>query len=410
VAFLAGLKERLQKGEAFRELAREYSQSETRLLGGRLGFIGREKLPKPLSDIVFALPVESVSDPILVPGGAVLFYVSEAYEEKRFPLEDVQLLITQKLWDQKRRERLADATRDWKLPEGSIVLDQETLVRTLEGPDPDELVLKVGASEWSVKEFRDALAELPEERVQILPSWGEKESAPEFYERLKREAVLYEKLQAEGFAEAPLRQRAVQERVRALGRQALSRQRIEERIWKRVDGDEAALRQFHQENRFLYQTPLRLKIKSLSVPVGPDAPRTMLQMEALREELARGATDLEAAAKRVGGTVREGDWLDPAGLAALEPKVRAYIMDMNGTGYTVPFQLNRRLSIMYVEKRDEPRQLPYEQVRDRVRKDYHDRHEQELYQAVVQDVLRDANFRFHEEAVRRSLGAAAPQA
>ena len=64
------LKERVRQGEPFRILARKYSHSETRLFEGRLGMIGRGRLPRPLEDVVFALPKGGVSDPVLVSGGA----------------------------------------------------------------------------------------------------------------------------------------------------------------------------------------------------------------------------------------------------------------------------------------------------------------------------------------------------
>jgi hypothetical protein len=174
-----------------------------------------------------------------------------------------------------------------------------------------------------------------------------------------------------------------------------------------VDADPAALRRFHEENRFLYQSPLRLKVKTLSVPVGPDAPQKMAQMEAVRESLAKGQLDLEGAASRLGGQVRDGGWLDPPAMATLEPKVRFYLLGMNGPGYSVPFQLNEQLSLVFVERRDEPRLLPYAEVMGRVRRDYRDRKQQDLYRAVVEELLRAEDFRFHEQAVRRALGAAA---
>jgi len=405
IAFLKGLKQRVKQGEPFGLLAKQYSHSETRLLEGRIGVIGRGRLPKPLDDVVFSLPEGAVSEPVPVKGGALLFEVTEVFEEKRFPLEDVRTLIAQKLRERKTRERIAEALGDRKPSEGSVVLDAETLARQLEGADEAEVILKLGATEWTVKDFREAMAKLPPDRLQSLPGPSRLERQKELYERLTQQALLFDKLEAEGFAAAPQRQRLIAERIRALGRAVLVRQRIEERIWKEVDADPAALRRFHEENRFLYQSPLRLKIKTLSVPLGPDSPGKMAEMEAVRESLAKGRTDLDSAAKRLGGHVRDGGWLDPAALAALEPKVRLYLLDMNGTGYTVPFQLNRQLSLVFVEKRDEPRFLPFEEAKERVRQDYRDRKQQELYQAVVQDLLRAEGFRFHEEAVRRALGA-----
>jgi len=406
LAFLRALKERVRNGEPFPILARKYSHSETRLFDGRLGMMGRGRLPKPLEEVVFAVPKGGVSDPVPVAGGAVMFEVTEVFDEKRFALEDVRVLIAEERRKQKRRERIDAALAGRKLPAGSVVLDREALRRQLESAYGEEVILRVGSSEWTVKSFREAAASLPPDRMEALPGPSRPERQAELYQDLARQARLFEKLEAEGFAAAPQRQRVVAERVRALGRAALLRRRMEDRIWKKVDADPAALRRFHEENKFLYQSPLRLKIRTLVVPVTADAPRKIAEMEAVRTLLAKGQLDLPAAARRLGGEVREAIWLDPAAMGSLDPKVRLYLLDMNGAGYTVPFQLNQQLNSVFVEKREEPRLLSYEEVKERVRADYHDRKQQDLYQAVVAEVLQAESFRFHEDVVRRALGTA----
>jgi parvulin-like peptidyl-prolyl isomerase len=103
VAFLASLKKRAEAGEAFSLLARRYSQSETRLTDGRLGTVGRGRLPAPLERVVFALPKGGISDPIRVQGGGILLEVADLVEEKQFPFEDVKLIIGRRLWDEAPR-------------------------------------------------------------------------------------------------------------------------------------------------------------------------------------------------------------------------------------------------------------------------------------------------------------------
>jgi parvulin-like peptidyl-prolyl cis-trans isomerase-like protein len=407
VAFLKDLKERVRKGEPFRILARKYSHSETRLFEGRLGVIGRGRLPRPLEDVVFALPKDGVSDPVPVSGGAVMFQVTEVFEEKSFGLEDVRVTIADKLREEKRVERLKAVIAGREPPAGSVVLDREAIRRELESGVDDEVVLKVGATELTLKEFREMVAALPEDRLQSLPGPTRPERQAELYDRLVRQAILFDKLESEGYAAAAQRQRAIADQLRARARAALVRRRIEERIAKKVDADPGALRRFHEENKFLYQSPLRLKVKTLVVPARADAPRKIVEMEAARDALARGQLDLQTAAARLGGQVRDGNWVDAAAMNALDPKVRLYLLDLNGTGYTVPFQLNRQLHLVYVEKRDEPHLLPYDSVKDRVRQDYRDRKQQDLYHAVVEDVLRAEGFRFHEDVVRRALSAPA---
>jgi hypothetical protein len=401
VAFLAGLKQRVLAGEPFPLLARQYSQSENRLMDGKIGPLVRGKLPKALDDAVFALPKGGVSDPVRVKGGAILLHVSQIVEEKQFPFEDVRLLIARKLFEKRRQERIDQAIGGAQPPEGSVVMDAPTLRHQLEAGDPAEVVLQIGARKVTVKDFKELLEKERPVEEETLPRPPVLERIGELYERLRRETLLYAKLDSEGFAKAPQRQKILDDRVRNQGLRLLVRQRMEDRIWKKVDAAAEAQKHFHQENRFLYQSRLRLKIKTLSV-AGPELARKAGELVTLRESLVKGELDLAAAAQRIGGRVDDGGWIEPAAMA-LEPKVRSYLLEMNGTGYTVPFQMNRRMSVIFVEKRDEPRQLPYEEVKDRVRQDYHDRNQQQLYQEVVAETLKAQTFRFNEAAVTRVL-------
>ena len=410
VAFVASLKKRAEGGEAFGLLAREYSHSETRLLDGRLGTVGRGRLPKPLERVVFALPKGGISEPIRVTGGAILLQVTDVVEEKKFPFEDVRIIIARRLYEKKRRDRVAQAVASVRPPEGSVVLDAEAVRRQLETADPGEVVLQIGKRKVTVKEFKELLERERLEERASLPSPPQVERMRALYERLRDDALLFQKLEDEGFGRTPQRQAMLDERVRNRGLELVVRRRIDERLSRKVDADPAALKRFHQENRFLYQSPLRLKVKNLIAGPG-DLPRQSAVLEALRAELEKGKVDLATAAQKVGGRVTDTGWLEPAQINAMEPKVRSYLLEMNGPGYSVPFQLNRRMNLIFVEQRDEPRLLPYEQVKDRVRQDYKDRHQQDLYQQVVADLLKDQGFRFHEEALKRSRAAVSiPQA
>ena len=408
-AFLAGLKKRAEAGESFGLLARQYSQSETRLTDGRLGTVGRGRLPPPLERVVFSLPKGGISDPIRVPGGAILLMVSDLVEEKQFPFEDVKLVIFHRLWDKKRAERVSAALADLKPPEGSVVLDAAALRRQVESADPGEVILQIGQRKLDVKHFKELFEKEQVDERESLPVPPLAERMGTLYERLRQDALLAYKLEKEGWDQPAQRQALLKDRVRSRGLDLVVRKNIEDRIWKKVDADTEALKRFHQENRFLYQSPLRLKVKTLVAGAG-DLPKQLVAMEALRADLEKGKLDLAAAAQRVGGRVTDTGWLGPTEITAMEPKVRAYLLEMNGLGYSVPFQLNRRVNLIFVEKRDEPHLLPFDAVKDRVRQDYRDRHQQDLYQAVEADVLRAQDFRFYEETAKRALGADAPKA
>lgn len=58
------LKTRIDKGEKFEDLAREYSICPSGQNGGDLGYFERGQMVKEFEDAAFALPVNSVSEPV----------------------------------------------------------------------------------------------------------------------------------------------------------------------------------------------------------------------------------------------------------------------------------------------------------------------------------------------------------
>ena len=58
------LKEQINKGESFEDLAREYSLCPSKSQGGDLGYFRRGQMVKPFEDAAFETEVGKVSEPI----------------------------------------------------------------------------------------------------------------------------------------------------------------------------------------------------------------------------------------------------------------------------------------------------------------------------------------------------------
>lgn len=397
---LGEIRRRAEAGEGFAQLAREHSDSETRVLGGRLGLIRAGRLPKKLEEKVFALPAGGVSEPLKVPGGAALFYVSEVIEARDFPLADVSTLITKHLVEGKRRARIAELLAGREPPPGSTVLAPDRLVEVLAGAEAGEVVLAIGGNRLTAGELRRRLEAAPTaEQPMLEPPPREKLLLT--YQDEVNEQLLH--LAAAEVEPTPPQRKAIEERLRQLGREALVRQQLEEKMRQRAAADEPLLQRFYADNRHLYQTAPRFKLQSLTVAAGGEAPRASEALDLALGDLTLGTINLATAATRVGGNVTDLGWVDFDTLMTYEPKVRYYVLELNGTGYTVPFQLNQRLCLIWVEAREEPRQLSFVEVRERVVADYFDRHHQQLYRATLDDLLSEAAFRYDDTAVRRAL-------
>jgi len=401
-AFLTDLRRRVLEGRSFRKLAQRHSDSETRLLEGRLGWIGRGELPPALEEVVFALPEGSVSEPIPVAGGAVLFQVTEVVEEKRFPLEDVRARIEWTLRQRRLEEEIGEEVGELEPPAGSTVLEPEALGRALAAGDPEAVVLEIEDFRLTAGELRELEGGLPPP-FRGPPGTPLGERFAPLYQRQLRNQLLYLWIRESGYLEDPEVGPAIDRRVAQAARTMLAEERLRERMWRRVDAADEELRSFYDDNRHLYQSSLRLRARDLSVPADADASRRMVRLEEVREALAAGEIGWRQAADEVGGEIEDLGWLEFEELLGLEGKLRVYLLELDAPGYTVPFQLDNRLHLVWIAEREEPRILPYHEVEKRVRRDYFERFQQDLYRQVVSNLLAERDFRFREEVVRRAL-------
>ncbi len=122
--------ERLQKGERFDELAREYSTAPEAEDGGEVGWISKDELDESIDKVIFSLPVGGISPVVKTPYGYHLFQVQSKRPEGSESLEEAWNEIEAKLVQQ-RQEVLYNS---WiaRLRELFPVKINHELVETLE--------------------------------------------------------------------------------------------------------------------------------------------------------------------------------------------------------------------------------------------------------------------------------------
>ncbi|HEY2903538.1 MAG TPA: peptidylprolyl isomerase [Polyangia bacterium] len=97
--------ERAQKGDDFAKLARELSDDPaTRNEGGDLGYFGKDMLPKPIEEIVFAMNVGEIRGPVRADRGFHVIKLVDKRIKEAKPLEEVKDDIRMQL-RQKEMER-----------------------------------------------------------------------------------------------------------------------------------------------------------------------------------------------------------------------------------------------------------------------------------------------------------------
>jgi hypothetical protein len=401
--FLRELKRRNAAGEPFGALAREYSHSETRLRDGLVGQVAQGRMASALEAVAFRLPEGGVSEPLPVAGGAVLLHVRNVTRGTDMELADVREAIRGRIGEERLRDAIAERTADRDPPQGSLVLAAERLAESFRW--------EAGRDVLAVREFRLTAGEL--RRLAGLPAapggsplaGDRRERLVEAYDRQRKLLLLaVDLLESDSEVDREVCDEA-RRRAREAGRDRLVAQRIRTALEVRVDRDPDRLEGYFEDNRHLYQSPLRFWLRILELPFGANPPAQLAEMERVHEALVEGRLDFEAAAARVGGRIRELGWRDFGELGELPPKARSYLVQVAAGSYTVPFQEDETLHLVWVAGREEPRNATWEEARERVRSDYLARFERDLYLALQEERLEAVGFAFDEERLRQQLGS-----
>jgi parvulin-like peptidyl-prolyl isomerase len=105
--------ERARKGEDFAKLARELSDDPaTRGEGGDLGFFGKDMLPKPIEEMVFAMNVGDIRGPVRADRGFHVIKLVDRRIKEAKPLEevkdDIRMQLRQKEMERQTKTYLAE--------------------------------------------------------------------------------------------------------------------------------------------------------------------------------------------------------------------------------------------------------------------------------------------------------------
>lgn len=108
---LVALREQLEGGADFASLARQHSDDEaSKNAGGDMGFLKVGQVLRPITDAVFAMDVDAISEePVRSPLGMHLFQVTEIKAAGSQPFEEVKEEVARELLKQRRGLEAAQA-------------------------------------------------------------------------------------------------------------------------------------------------------------------------------------------------------------------------------------------------------------------------------------------------------------
>lgn len=111
---LEDIQKRLQKGEDFAILAKDFSQSASAAQGGDLGIVPRGRMPKDFDDAAFSLKPGELSGVVETGLGFQLIKVHEKTPQRVVPFKEVEEKIRQHLANQKLKQRLDEYLNEVK--------------------------------------------------------------------------------------------------------------------------------------------------------------------------------------------------------------------------------------------------------------------------------------------------------
>ncbi|MEZ5330852.1 MAG: peptidyl-prolyl cis-trans isomerase [Thermoanaerobaculia bacterium] len=390
---MEALRERIRSGESFDDVARGYSDSESRHRGGSIGWVVPAQLAPEAAAIVFAQDEGELGETVVTSDGAHVFLVRQAVEARDYAFEDVQKAARVRAGQAKAAatiERLASALDP---PPGSVVPSDEELRVLLGQGDDEALVLRVGEASWTVGELRRSLRTVPPEA---------REDPAQLVRSLERQELLARAAEDEGLLEAPATRQQLEAARRALLLEAYRRRWLVER----TEEDEAALREHYRANQRRFSTPLRLRLRVLEVPAGTDPASTMAELEAAVPRLDAGGATLDELADALGGDVRETGWVDLTALQENGGKVAMMLAGLDAGGHSSPYRRGDDLEIVEVVERAEPAPRPFEQVREEVANHRVESSGSELYARETEALLESVRFRILPDRIEALDGAA----
>jgi peptidyl-prolyl cis-trans isomerase C len=108
------IQEKLEAGEDFAELAKQYSEDPSSVNGGDLGYFSRGQTMKSIEDIAFALKPNTVSDAVQTPIGLQIIKVFDKKPEKNPSYEEVKDRIIVQVRKEKIQKELSEYVSELK--------------------------------------------------------------------------------------------------------------------------------------------------------------------------------------------------------------------------------------------------------------------------------------------------------
>lgn len=265
------IKEKIDLGEDFAELAKEFSEDEgTKNLGGDLGFFSRRMMVQPFDEAAFNLEVGQVSDVVKTQFGYHLIKVTDKKQIKSFDEEKEMLKnIYQRIKYNDDKRKLIDSIKK----AFNYSYDSELIDKIAEAAD----TIQVGGQYWISdlkKTFGDSvIIKYANKKISIDTLFGRGENLAEFINRRINKSLLQnmvnrvseDLLLTEAVEYLPAKYPQFAELMDEYRNGILIFKLQEEEVWNKIQLDENKLRDYWEKNKEKFQWPDRVEYAEIFV-------------------------------------------------------------------------------------------------------------------------------------------------
>jgi len=265
------IKEKIELGEDFAELAKEFSEDDgTKNLGGDLGFFSRRMMVQPFDESAFNLEIGQVSDVVKTQFGYHLIKVTDKKQIKSFDEEkDILRSIYQRIKYNEDKQRYIDSLKrafNYKVNSGLI----EQIASKAD-------TIQVGGQYWISHlktEFGDSIIiTYARQKISVDTLMARAEILAEFINRRITKSTLdnivtrisEDLLLAEAVEYLPEKYPQFAELMEEYKNGILIFKLQEEEVWNKIHIDEEKLRTYWEANKERYQWPDRVEYAEIFV-------------------------------------------------------------------------------------------------------------------------------------------------
>jgi len=265
------IKEKIELGEDFAELAKEFSEDDgTKNLGGDLGFFSRRMMVQPFDESAFNLEIGQVSDVVKTQFGYHLIKVTDKKQIKSFDEEkDILRSIYQRIKYNEDKQRYIDSLKrafNYKVNSGLI----EQIASKAD-------TIQVGGQYWISHlktEFGDSIIiTYARQKISVDTLMARAEILAEFINRRITKSMLdnivtrisEDLLLAEAVEYLPEKYPQFAELMEEYKNGILIFKLQEEEVWNKIHIDEEKLRTYWEANKERYQWPDRVEYAEIFV-------------------------------------------------------------------------------------------------------------------------------------------------